>query len=62
MVAQGSGDDTEAGLKYKRKDHEPPEAISRRGWKYHHMGIPTTVPHEGKRHIEHLTLDLPIID
>ncbi len=25
-----------------RKDHEPPEAISKWGWKFHHMGIPVT--------------------
>jgi len=28
-------------MKYKRKDFEPPEAISRWGWKFHHVGIPT---------------------
>jgi hypothetical protein len=25
-----------------RKDHEPPEAISKWGWKFHHIGVPTT--------------------
>jgi hypothetical protein len=25
----------------KRKDHEPPLAIEKWGWKYHHIGIPT---------------------
>lgn len=29
-------------MKYTRKEFEPPEAISRWGWKYHHTGIPTT--------------------
>ena len=27
--------------KLKRKDHEPPAAISRKGMRYHHIGIPT---------------------
>jgi len=25
----------------KRKDHEPPPAISKKGMRYHHLGIPT---------------------
>ena len=24
-----------------RKDHEPPLATDKWGWRYHHMGIPT---------------------
>lgn len=27
----------------KRLDHEPPEAIQKWGWKYHHLGIPTSL-------------------
>jgi hypothetical protein len=26
-----------------RQDHEPPAAIVERGWRYHHLGIPTAV-------------------
>ncbi len=26
----------------KRKDYEPPAAISKKGMRYHHLGIPTT--------------------
>jgi len=40
----------------RRKDHEEPAAIARRGWKYHHLGIPTTVSHPGESHLEHLKL------
>jgi hypothetical protein len=36
-----------------RKDHESP-AVARRGWRYHHLGIPTTQPRAGERHLEHL--------
>jgi len=36
-----------------RKDHEPP-AVTRRGWRYHHVGIPTKEPRPGERHLAHL--------
>ena len=39
-----------------RQDHEPPAAIAKRGWRYHHMGIPTDVPRPGEQYIEHLRL------
>lgn len=29
-------------MKKKRKDHELPESIASWGWKYHHLGIPTS--------------------
>ncbi len=29
----------------RRQDHDLPQAIVKRGWRYHHLGIPTTVPH-----------------
>jgi hypothetical protein len=35
----------------KRQDHEPPEAVARWGWRFHHLGIPTTVPHPGEVHL-----------
>jgi hypothetical protein len=35
-----------------RKDHEPPAAIAARGWRYHHMGVPTSVPRPGERYLE----------
>ena len=38
----------------KRQNHEPPPVISREGWRYHHLGIPTTVSHPGERHLAHL--------
>jgi hypothetical protein len=38
-----------------RRDHQPPP-ISLRGWRYHHLGIPTSVPHPQERHLKHLKL------
>jgi len=29
-------------MNYKRLDNQPPVAINEWGWKYHHIGIPTT--------------------
>jgi hypothetical protein len=37
-----------------RKNHEPPEAVARKGWRYHHLGIPTTDSRPGERHLTHL--------
>jgi len=38
-----------------REDHEPPAAVSR-GWRYHHIGIPTDRPRAGERYLEKLGL------
>ncbi len=34
-----------------RRDHEPPPATERWGWRYHHTGIPTDQPREGERYL-----------
>ncbi len=36
-----------------RKDHEPP-AVAARGWRYHHMGIPTDKPRAAEKYLKHL--------
>ncbi len=38
----------------QRKDFEPPLAVERWGWKYHHIGIPTTEKRADERYIPHL--------
>jgi hypothetical protein len=43
-------------MSQKRQDHEPPAAVARFGWRYHHMGIPTEVPRPDEHHIEHLKI------
>ncbi len=40
----------------KREDHEPPAAVARLGWRYHHVGIPTEVPRPGETFIPHLKI------
>lgn len=49
-------------MKKKRLDHEPPEAVARRGWRYHHLGIPTTTPHPGEVHLPHLKIHVAGFD
>jgi len=34
-----------------RQSHEPPPAVAERGWRYHHIGIPTAVAREGESHL-----------
>jgi len=36
----------------KRKDNEPPFAISKKGMKFHHIGIPTTEPKPNEKYLE----------
>ena len=43
-------------MKHKRQDHEPPIAISQMGWRYHHLGIPTSTPRPNERYIPHLKI------
>lgn len=38
----------------KRKDQEPPFAISKKGMRYHHIGIPTDEPKPDEKYIEEL--------
>jgi hypothetical protein len=39
-----------------RKDHEPPIATEKWGWRYHHIGIPTKNPIPGEVHYPHLKM------
>jgi hypothetical protein len=40
----------------KRRDHEPPLATQRWGWRYHHTGIPTRRPRPGERYLPRLKM------
>lgn len=41
-----------------RKDHEPPIAIEKWGWRYHHIGIPTTVKRPEEIYYPHLKVSV----
>ena len=35
-----------------RRDHEPPPVVSKLGWRYHHVGIPTDSPRPNEKHLD----------
>lgn len=39
-------------LDKRREDHKPPGAIDQRGWRYHHLGIPTKTPMPHETYLE----------
>ena len=41
---------------YLRKDSDPPAAIAKKGWRYHHVGIPTQSPRPDEVHVPHLLI------
>ena len=43
-------------MKQKRQNHEPPLVVSKLGWRYHHLGIPTSTPRQNERYIPHLKI------
>jgi hypothetical protein len=43
-------------LNTKRADHEQPAAIIERGWRYHHLGVPTDTPMPNERYLEQFKL------
>jgi len=45
-----------------RRDHEPPAAIAARGWRYHHLGIPTNTPRSGEQYLEEFGLHVSGFD
>lgn len=40
----------------RRLDHEEPSAVARMGWRYHHVGIPTSNPRPGERYLPDLKI------
>ena len=37
-----------------RQGHEPPAAVAQDGWRYHHLGIPTSIPRPGEQYLPKL--------
>jgi hypothetical protein len=40
----------------QRRSADPPPAVAGRGWKYHHLGIPTDVARPGERYLDDLKI------
>jgi hypothetical protein len=38
-------------LRTRRRDNEPPAAIAERGWRYHHLGVPTDTPRPNETYL-----------
>jgi hypothetical protein len=38
-------------MKYKRKENEPPHSVTKKGWRYHHVGIPTDMVMPDEKHL-----------
>ena len=38
----------------RRREHEPPRAVAEWGWRFHHLGVPTTVPRADEVHLQAL--------
>ena len=36
----------------KRQDADPPAAIAEWGWRYHHLGMPTQIVHDGEHYLK----------
>jgi hypothetical protein len=43
-------------MNQKRLNHEPPSVVAKQGWRYHHIGIPTSTPHPHERYLPHLKM------
>jgi hypothetical protein len=54
--------DNKERMKHKRKDHEPPSAIAHQGWRYHHLGIPTSTHRPGERYLPQLKMHVAGFD
>jgi hypothetical protein len=39
-----------------RQNHEPPAVIEKRGWRFHHLGIPTDIPRPDEKYLEQFGL------
>ena len=37
-----------------REDRQPPHAVAQDGWRYHHLGIPTSTPRAGELYLKRL--------
>lgn len=43
-------------MQQKRQDYELPSAIAKLGWRYHHLGIPTSMPRPDEIYLPHLKM------
>jgi hypothetical protein len=61
-IAESDFIEEQRAMSPKRQDHEPPAAVARFGWRYHHLGIPTNLPRPDEEYIEHLKIHVSGFD
>jgi len=49
-------------VRRKRVDHEQPAAIAERGWRYHHLGVPTNSPKPNENYLKEYGLHVSGFD
>jgi hypothetical protein len=54
--------DTMEQYNKKRQERDPPTVIAEQGWRYHHLGIPTTMPRPGEQYLKHLKIHVSGFD
>ena len=50
-LSDRTGRDADCAAGAARRDDEAPAAIAVKGWRYHHVGIPTEAPREGEQYL-----------
>ena len=55
-MSKKSSMDSDTRSSKPRKEHEPPFVVAQRGWRYHHLGIPTNTSRPGEEYLEHLKI------
>ena len=56
-AANPVSDPSPVGLRFtSRLNHEPPPVAAQLGWRYHHVGIPSTVVRAGETHLKQFGL------
>jgi hypothetical protein len=43
-------------MRQDRSAQDQPQAVAALGWRYHHLGIPTSTPHSGEVYLPHLKI------
>jgi hypothetical protein len=44
--------ESDSDQSHKREDHKPPAALAEHGWRYHHLGIPTSIQRPDEVYLE----------
>jgi hypothetical protein len=51
MTATPPAPEPRTTVSHRRLGHEPPAAIAKQGWRYHHIGVPSDIPRPGENYL-----------